>query len=202
MANVDNPNGFKPIGTMSGAPWSGYVMDYRADGSGGDIFPGDMVAMEADGNIIPAAAANENLLGVCVGFVPAQEGSTNGVSDHFVAATTPNLNKTYYDASVDGASWIKVAVGPDVLYEVQEDDVDGTTLAYTAVGANADILATAGSTTRGISLQEMDRSTLATTNGQLRIVRPVNRVDNEVGSDSSRWVVRINENHYTKIAGV
>lgn len=201
MANVDNPNGFKPIGTMSGSPWQGYVMDFRADGSGSDLFPGDLVIMEADGNIDIAAAGSEELLGVVVGFVPAQEGSTNGVSDHFVAATTPNLNKTYYDASADGAAWIKVCVGPDVLYEAQEDSA-GTTLAYTAVGANVDVLATAGSATRGISLQELDRSSLATTNGQLRIVRPVNRVDNEVGSDHSRWVVRINENHYTKIAGV
>jgi len=201
MANVDNPNGFKPIGTMSGAPWTGYVMDFRADGSGSDLFPGDLVIMEADGNIDIAAAGSTELLGVVVGFVPAQEGSTNGVSDHFVASSTPNLNKTYYDASVDGAAWIKVCVGPDVLYEAQEDSA-GTTLAYTAVGANVDVLATAGSTVKGISQQELDRSTLATTAAQLRIVRPVNRVDNEVGSDHSRWVVRINENHYTKLAGI
>lgn len=196
MANVDNPNGAKPVGTLSGAPWQGLIRSYLADGSGDDIFIGDFVAMETDGRINAANAA-QPLLGVCVGFQPAQAGQTSGVTDHFLGSTSYNLSKKYYDASVDGEAWILVAVGPDVIYEMQTDG----TVAVTAIGDNAELVATAGDTTKGHSLQEVS-STLAGATAQLRYVEPVNRPDNDVSSANSRWIVRINENHYTTAAGI
>ena len=197
MANTDNPNGFRPVGTLSGAPWEGHIRHYRASGSLTDIFPGDMVTLTADGTVDAADAAEEEIIGACVGFSPAQAGSTNGVTDHYISGTTPNLNKTYYDASVDGAAWVMVAVGPDVLYEVQTDG----TITYTDVGNNCEITATAGDATKGISQQEIS-STTGTAVAQIRIVAPVNRVDNDVSSANSRWIVRINENHYNRVGMV
>ena len=197
MSNIDNPNGAKPVGTLSGAPWQGLVRSYLASGSADDIFIGDFVALESDGFIDAANAAEVDLLGVCVGFQPAQAGQTSGVTDHFLGATSYDLSKKYYDASVDGEAWILVAVGPDVLYEMQTDG----TITYTDIGNNAEIVATAGSTTKGHSLQEVSSTTITAT-AQLRIVAPVNRPDNEVANANSNWVVRINENHYTKLAGV
>ncbi len=198
MANVDRPNGFTPIGTISGSPWEGYIRAYRVSGSLTDIYVGDMVVMTADGTVDAADAGETELLGVCVGRGELA-GSDQDASGPNLKATSPDLGRTYYDASVDGASRVLVAVGPDVIYEAQEDG-DTSDLALTSIGANVDILATAGSG-NAYSKQELDSDSLGTTDGQLRIVDIIRRADNAVG-DYCRWAVRINENHYTKIAGV
>ena len=196
MANVDKPTGFIPVGTMSGSPWEGYVRPYRVSGSLTDIYIGDMVTMTADGTVDAADAGETDLLGVMVG---RGEFASQEASGPNLTTGNNDLTRTYYDASADGATRVLVAVGPDVLYEVQEDSAGGA-LALTAIGANADILATAGSG-NAYSSQELDSSTLATTAAQLRIVDIVRRADNEVGNNA-KWIVRINENHYTKLAGV
>lgn len=197
MANVDNPNGAKPVGTISGAPWQGLVRSYLASGSADDIFIGDFVVLESDGFVDAANAAETELLGVCVGFQPAQAGQTDGVTDNFLGNTSYDLSKKYYDASVDGEAWILVAVGPDVLYEMQTSG----TITYTDIGNNAELVATAGDTTKGHSQQEVSDTT-GTATAQLRLVAPVNRPDNTTADANSRWIVRINENHYTKLVGV
>jgi len=201
MSNIDNPNGAKPVGTLSGAPWQGLVRSYMADGSGADIFIGDFVEMNTDGYIDVAAAGSVEIIGVCVGIQPAQAGQTNMVTDHYMSTGVgPDLSRKYYDASVDGATWLLVVTGPDVLYEIQEDG-DTSDLALTDIGRNADLVDPGGSTTKGHSLQEIDSDSVADATGQLRIVAPINRPGNELG-DWARWTVRVNENHYTKIAGV
>lgn len=198
MANVDRPRGAQPIGTMSGAPWTGYIRTFKVDGSGSDIFPGDFVIMEADGNVDVSAAGSVELVGVMVGRADlSQAGKVSGITGNFLSATTPNLDRQYYDASVDGAGEILVVVGTDVLYEMQEDS-DSANLAIEDIGENVDIVATAGS---NVSRQEIDSDSVGTADGQLRIVDIVDSPDNEVGTNA-KWVVRINENHYTKIAGV
>ena len=197
MANLDKPNGLKPVGTLNGNSWCGKVMPFDADGAGSDIFPGDLVKMEADGKIDVATAGDVELVGVCVGYQPAQPGRANGVTDHFTGNASFDLDRTFYDASVDGAAQIMVAVGPEVLYEVQT----AGTLAATNVGNNADVVATAGDVTRGISQQELS-GTAGSATAQLRIIRAVDRTDNDVTAANSRWIVKINESHYTKLAGI
>lgn len=197
MANKDRPNGFTPTSTMSGSPWQGSIRAYLGEGNGSDIFPGDAVIMTATGLIDVATATSTEILGVCVGFQAQQAGQTNGVSDNFMGNTSFNLDRQYFDASVDGDSWILVATGLDVLYEVQTSGI----ITYTDVSNNADLVATAGDTTRSLSQQELN-STTSTTTAQWRIVAPVNRVDNDVTTANSRWVVRLNENHYSKLVGV
>lgn len=199
MANVDRPNGARVIGTMSGSPWNASVKAFEVDSSAANIFPGDFVIMEADGKVAPATAGSVELVGVCVGVPHYMPTKTNGKWDHFMSSgTQPDLSIKYHETGSAGI--ILVAVGPDLLYEMQEDD-EGNALALTDIGANVDILATAGDTTTGTSRQEIDRSTVATTAAQLRLVEFVDRPDNELG-DWARWVVRINESHYNKTAGV
>jgi len=65
-------------------------------------------------------------------------------------------------------------------------------------------VATAGDTTKGHSLQEVSDTT-GTGIAQLRLVAPVNRPDNTTADANSNWVnwvVRINENHYSRTDGV
>ena len=197
MSNVDAPRGFTPVGTMNGSGWEGAVRAYQADGSSGDIFLGDMIQMDNDGRVAPAANGNVELLGVCVGFIQQQAGNnTSGLWDNQLSSGGIALERSYYDASVDGEAWILVSVGPDVLYEVQ---CDGT-IAIAEIGMNADITTTGGSTVKGRSLQELE-ATVQTTTNQMRIVGLAQRVDNDVTAANAKWVVRINENHFTKLVG-
>ena len=186
MANVDRPRGAIPVGTISGAPVNGNIREYSVDASNATaIFRGDFVTLESDGNVAPAAAGGV-ILGVCVGVVVDR-------------AQAETEHPGYIPAST--AATIRVAVGPDVLYEVQEDSVSSD-LALTDVGANIDIIAGAGSTTTGISAHELDSDTAtAAGSAQLRIVGFVNREDNEVGTNG-KWLVRVHESHWTATNGV
>ena len=186
MANVNRPNGFKPVGTISGSPWSGAVRKYSCDASSGAIFPGDLIKLEADGKAEAAAAGDTQLIGVCVGIVV----------DRDVAATE---HPGYKPATTAGE--ILVCIAPDALYEAQEDG-DTTDLALTDIGANVDMVDAGGSTVTGQSVQMIDSdSATASGSAQLRIVDFIDRPDNAIG-DYARWVVRIHESHFTTANGV
>lgn len=190
MANVDRPNGLRPIGTLNGSPMNAAIREYSVDSSNATaIFPGDAMILEDDGNVAPyTGSSGGNLLGVCVGVVVNRD----------VAATE---HPGYLPASTAGT--VKVSVGPYILYEIQEDD-GGTALTAAAAGSNADVLATAGSTTTGKSRHELDRSTI--TDGspgaaQLRLIAYVDQEDNEAG-DWAKWIVMINEDVHRSTTGL
>jgi hypothetical protein len=184
MANVDRPNGFKLVGTISGTGINGNMRHYNVDSSNATaVFVGDAVKLEADGNVAPAAAGDA-VLGVVVGVEV----------DRSIPETE---HPGYIPASTAGR--VKVAVGPDYLYEAQEDSV-GSNLALTDVGANVDLVAGSGSTTTGQSAHELDSSSVVSTTAQFRIVGLVDREDNEVGTHA-KWLVRIHESHWAA-AGV
>lgn len=198
MANVNAPRGFTPIGTMNGSSWEGAVRAYQADADGGDIFIGDMCALGADGKVVATATDGTEMIGVCVGYIQQQTANTtSGLWDQKLGTGTLPLDRVYYDASVDATGWILITVGPDVLYEVQ---CSGT-IAITEIGMNADITTTGGSTVKGRSLQQLE-STVETTTHQMRIVGLAQRVDNDVSAANAKWIVRINQNHFTKLIGV
>ena len=183
MANVDRPRGARPIGHLDGSPWNGMTREYNVDvGNATAIFPGDFVIREADGNAAAyTGSGGGSLLGVCVAVV-----------------TDPtNLERRYLPATTQGT--IVVCDAPDVIFEIQEDD-DGTALVAADAGTNCDVLVTAGSTSTGQSAHEIDRSTVVTSIAQLRLLRLVNREDNEHG-DSAAWEVFINEHLYKTTVG-
>lgn len=198
MANTDRPNGFVPIGTISGSPYSGYIRAYEADASAGAIFLGDMVILEADGKVAPAAAGSTQLLGACVGFLEHMPIKVDGVTGNFLSTSALD-HVVYKPASTAGV--VLVAVGPDVLYEVQEDG-DTSDLAVTDIGSNIDLIAGSGSTTTGRSGFELNSDTVtAAGSAQFRIIDMVDRPDNELG-DWARWIVRIHESHLAQTNGV
>lgn len=197
MANEDYPNGARPIGTMNGSEWQASVRAYECDAATANIFPGDFVILEADGFVAAApagTAAGAELIGVCVGVLEHYPQPISGVNDSFMS--TGSLDYLKYHAT-GATGYILVSVGPDILYEIQNAGQG----AMADVGKNADIVATVGNTQRGISQQELN-ATAAAASAQLRIVQPVNRVDNDVTAVNSRWIVRINESHFTKLVGI
>lgn len=181
MANVDRPKGATAIRQLDGGktiPVNPYTVD---SSNGTEIFPGDFVKLEADGNAAPAAAGDE-ILGVCVD----------------VLGDYDDLKRRYLPKSTSGT--ILVADSPYTMFEVQEDD-GGTALTSAARGALVDIVAGTGSTTTSISAHELDQDSVGTADGQLRLHWLSDRENNDYG-DNADWVVTINEHLFKGTDGV
>lgn len=201
MANADASYGFTPIGTRNGSPWSGYIRMYEADTDASDIFIGDAVVLESDGQIdVAGAGAGNELLGICVGTPNHMPTYTNGKQDNFLSSNSPTLVPSYSSAK----GMIAVCIGNEVLYKVQEDG-DTTALTFGDIGANVALIGTnSGSVTTGRSGMELDSSTAATTTDQFRIVGFYDTPANELASVNTalpwgQWIVSINENQFTLI---
>jgi len=188
MANTDMPNGAVPC-DAHGGHYVGSVNLYHLPATeSNDVAVGDFVdgAGSADTDGVPtitrSSAGSTNIVGVVVGFKP----------------DASYLDQTHRTAST--SRYVYVADDPDQLFSIQEDGAGGD-LAATAVGGNADILATSVTTATGMSNMELDSSTATTSTAQLRILRLDPSPDNEIGTNA-RWIVRINEHLYGKTAGV
>lgn len=177
MANVDRPNGLRPVKTLSGAPWTGMV---RAIGvaDGADIFIGDPLNLES-GLAAPGATNDTDFLGVAIGF-----GKKNAMSQlHGGPFNIENLNKRFYDDSENThTDWVVYYVpAHDVIYEAQ------TATALTLkVGDTCDLSYTAGSTTTGISAAELTTNL----NADFMVVEVPSLPDNDATAVWGRyWVM-------------
>ena len=190
MANLDRPAGLKPIKNLGGSPWNGKAnIYYLKSDYDTAVFKGDAVVLAGSGDatgkypsIERAAAGNETIVGVVIGF---------GTHPSLMA-NPDNLNMAYRLASIE--MYALVVDDPFVIFEVQEDSADNN-LDVDMIGLDTDLVATAGSTTTGLSGMELDSSDTATSAGQLRILRAVNREDNALGTHC-KWEVLIVEHAY------
>jgi len=199
MANSDIARGLIPVAHRSGAPYTGAANVYYVPSSYGTaLFIGDPVIHvnnSADAAGIPtvaraSAGGGAYILGVMVGV--ASHGDPN-------VALTRDLPR-YHQASTEG--YILVADDPDLLFEVQEDGVGGA-MGTGAAGRNVDVVAGTGSTTTGYSGFELDSNTLNTTATlQMRIHRPVERVDNDATLTNAKWLCSINLHSVRNATGV
>lgn len=176
MANVDAPRGATPV-NRSGANHTGNVQKFEVDSSNGTaIFVGDFVVQEADGNVTPASAGDNNdILGVV----------TSVQVDLDVAATE---HPGYLPASTAGH--VFVALAQDGQYfRIQ----DNGTLGSDARGARANFEANAGSATTGRSAHEINASSEGTgVEHQLVLVDAVDSPDNDITSANADWIVAVN----------
>jgi hypothetical protein len=190
MANV-NRKGFRPV-KRKGDEFAGDCNLYFIPSTDGTaVFKGDVVKLagsaSADGYATVAqAGANDVPVGVVVGFR--------------VDPTNLNLSGSYRAASTD--RYVLVADDPDLICELQSDDVGGR-IAATDVGLVAQIAVGAGSTTTGFSGMELDTSTKASaqTGYVLQIMGIVDRPDNDISSDNSKVLVKFNTHAYKAGAG-
>ena len=182
MANVDRPNGFRPVKTMSGAPLSSMVRTCGvADGA--DIFVGDAVNIES-GLAAVGATGDEGFAGVAVGF---------GKFD--AAGLTPqgpynpdNLTTRYYDDSASThTEWVCYYVPcNDVIFEAQTAaDLD------LKVGDVCDYAAGTGNTTTGISGAEIATSS----NNDLIVVELPTIPNNDPSLTNARVYVKFLTNY-------
>lgn len=193
MANSNAPFGFRPVGTLNAASYSGKIRKYYvpADNANaifiGDtvvaagtsdaqiLYPGDAYAAEA-----AVGAATSKVLGVCVGVEPLYS----------------DLTVNYRKAST--AMYIYVDTDPNTIYSVQGDS---TAFTVADVGSNATITATAGSTATGRSAMVITAVGADATKGVL-ILNIDPDPKNEVGA-YMKFLVKLNLHQFgTAIVGI
>jgi len=114
-----------------------------------------------------------------------------GFGDNPYTMTHPDTpNRSYRPAAT--AMYAFVVDDPQVIFEVQEDST-GNTITADMVSLSANFVVGSGSTATGRSAMELDSSDTATdTAGNCRILRLVDREDNELGN-YAKWEVLFGE---------
>lgn len=178
MANVDRPNGFRPVKTLSGRAWESSIR-YVGVTDGADIYRGDAINL-ASGLGIQAATDDAAILGVAVGF-----GKVDADGVPLGPFNPDNLGKNFYDDSESThTEWVVYYVpADDMVFEIQTDAAD--TL---VVGETIDFIVGTGSVVTGVSAMEINGGTA--TNADLTVVEVPKYVDNDPTAIYGRyWVM-------------
>ena len=194
MASVSRANGFRPVKTVLGAPYSGQANVYFVPSSDSTvIMVGDAVKLAGDARAatgaptVTRAGATDVPVGIVVGIL------FTGVGDLTNMPPVNDLNTPVYRrASTD--RYLLVCDDPNIVYEVQYAGTSVSAATITAnVGLNGQFTTTAGSTTSGASGMQLDSSGLATTATlPLKIVGFPNRPDNIPGDTYFSYFVKLN----------
>ena len=145
MANVNAPHGLQPVQDMSGRPYTGGANLYYIPTSDATnaYYVGDVVttigANNSDANGVPAVtkvtgapvAAATQIRGVIVGIMVAPIGVGAGQSQ----GNAVNLNVQFVPVAKAQPYYVLVADDPDLIFEIQADNV--STLANTQINRNA-----------------------------------------------------------------
>ena len=183
MANNDKAFGLRPLGNLAGTGAQKQYGYEIADNQAGAIFQGDLVVLK-DGYILQFNPATHT----------AAVGVFNGCFYNDPTTQKPTW-KNYYPGSINitqGKIVADVLDDPSQMFIIQNDG----TSAATNYGLNADIVVGTGNTTTGLSANELDTSTIATTAAlNLKIIGLWDVPNNAVGANAV-VVVIINEHSY------
>ena len=184
MANVDRPNGFKPVKSLIGADWTALIRvlqgsDRSADTTNnhGDIYVGDPLKYSS-GLLLPANSG-DTIIGVCVGV--------GTVPDHGdgIPAILTDLSQSYLPHT-DTTGFVWFVPKKSMLFEIQTatdiDLVPGSTADITVTAATAH-----GSRTTGISTCEL----VVSSNADVTVFEDDTRSDNDVTLINARHLVQI-----------
>lgn len=186
MANVNKPSGLTPVKYLNGSDWDGRGNVYSVAASNGTILsPGDPVALtgtaDATGKYpqIARATPGSGLVGVLIAIGLNPNGPFVNPNDLTVMQKPAGVAPVYYALVVDD---------PAVIFEAQEDS-DGGALAITAVGQNINVIFANPATGVVVSAVQLDSSSAAAgATLDCKLLRLVNRVDNELGVHAKWWV--------------
>lgn len=188
MANLLR-GGFRPL-----YPGSYNCRRYEVDSNYGTaLFPGDAVTLVTAGTVQALSAGGADLF---LGVIAWVSYVSNGVRlfGNYVPANT------VYSPTTRGsknATYCAVWDDPSIEYVTSVSTVASATTAYAAVGANADILATAGDTIYRRSNHQLDGSTINTGTLRFRIVDMLRDPAQDLTAVNARYVVRINEGFHS-----
>ena len=193
MANKDASFGLKPVKMIGGAPYNGGQSRYRiASSYGTAIYQGDLVMQVTGGGVeIHAVGGTVPLIGVF-----------NGCS-YTDPTTGEQVFKNYYPASTAASDIIaNVIDNPMVVFEIQADEA----FPVADLLGNFDTIKTnSGSTKTGISGDEVDVSTGATTATlPLKVIDISQDPNNQDVGSSNTNVYAVIQNHVfgAKAAGL
>jgi len=195
MSSVSRINGFRPVKTITGAPYNGQGNVYFLPASDSSVvMVGDAVKLLGDARaatgvptVTRVSAATDIPIGVVVGIL------FTGVGDLTNTPPVNDLNTPIYRrASTD--RYVLVCDDPNIVYETQYAGTSVAAATITAnVGQNGQFVVTAGSTTSGSSGMQLDSAGLATTATlPLKIVGFPNRPDNIPGDVYFSYYAKLN----------
>jgi hypothetical protein len=174
---VSGPYGFQPINLIGGQVFAGSTRFFPiASGSTTAIFSGDVVRLNTGGTLskVSTTATATDAVGVFLGC-------------QFTNPTTKQLLQQQYYPGAITASDIQAFVldDPDALFKVAVTAAGTSTISgvtQAAIGQNAALILTAGSTTSGDSNASISATTGAGTAVPMRIVAGVPETVNASGS--------------------
>ena len=184
MATTAAPYGARPINTTSASgSYTGKVQHIKiASAYDTAIFYGDFVKLVTAGTVEKDAGTTTlTPIGVFMGCK---------YTDSTSKQMTFNQQWPADMAASDAMAY--VVTDPEVLFKMQSDE----TVAQAALGANASVVQTAGSTSIGNSKNSFDGSTVATTNTfPVKVVDFVDGPTSSVGDTYTDVIVKFNVGH-------
>jgi len=184
MATTAAPYGARPINTTSASgSYTGKVQHIKiASAYDNAIFYGDFVKLVTAGTVEKDAGTTTlTPIGVFMGCK---------YTDSTSKQMTFNQQWPADMAASDAMAY--VVTDPEVLFKMQSDE----TVAQAALGANAAVVQTAGSTSIGNSKNAFDGSTVATTNTlPVKVVDFVDGPTSSVGDTYTDVIVKFNVGH-------
>ena len=203
MSSVSRLNGFRPVKTITGAPYNGQGNVYFVPASDSTvIMVGDAVKLLGDARAATGAATVTRVssgsdipVGVVVGIL------FSGVGDAQNIPPVIDLNTPVYRrASTD--RYLLVCDDPNVVYEAQYLSTSVAAATITAaVGQNASFDVTAGSTTSGSSGMSIAATFATTATLPLKVVGFPQRPDNIPGDTYFSYWVKLNTTSFSTGTG-
>lgn len=198
MASVSRINGFRPVKSLNGAPYSATINTYFVPSSDATaLFVGDLVKLAGDARsplgvpTVTRAGATDAIVGIVVGI------AFEGVGDTQNVPPVNNLNTPVYRAASTNA-YILVADDPNLVLEAQCTGTLGTA----DIGLNVSPVVATGSTSTGTSAFAIDLSTKATTATlPLKLIGFPSRPDNNIGDAYVSAYVTINNHQFKSGTG-
>jgi len=203
MSSVSRLNGFRPVKTITGAPYNGGANVYFVPASDSSvIMVGDAVKLLGDARAATGAATVTRVsagtdipVGIVVGIL------FSGVGDAQNVPPVTDLNTPVYRrASTD--RYLLVCDDPNVIYEAQYLPTSVAAATITAnVGLNGSFDVTAGSTTSGASGMSIAALSLTTATLPLKVVGFPQRPDNIPGDTYFSYWVKLNTTSFSTGTG-
>ena len=189
MSSTATPYGMRPVGVLGGRPDNNAFNSYKiASGYAANIFYGDVVKLVSTGVVEKdTGTATLTPIGVFVGC-------------RFTNPTSKELTFSQYwpTGTVASDAFAYVVDDPWAVFQIQANG----SVAQAALGENAEIVQTAGSTAIGTSKNSLNATTATTSTLPLRVVAFVDGPNSAVGDAYTDVIVKFNNHQLTTLAGI
>jgi hypothetical protein len=193
---VSAPYGLKPVGRVDGMPYAGATRQVQiASGYAANIFAGDIVQIDTNGQCIVSAVTTSTSVFVAGVFLGCSY--TN-------PSTKQKLFAQYWPTGTVAADAFAIVVDdPMAVFKVAVCSAGTTmaTVARDAIGSNVTVLQTAGSTATGDSNVSVLSTSPGTTATVLRVIDVVTDTA-PTASTFSEVLVKINNHQYNSTTGI